>query len=264
VGIAFIGDTQETLLVERLVGREDNRAESARLIDAIAAAKPSLIVHLGDLVAMSTVGAWRRFDVLVRPLHGIARVAIRGNHDLWGTQRVVAREWRGRFPNEQRLVRMGATAIVLLDSNVRGAAWQEQREWLARTLAQVDADDTYARALVCVHHPPRTNSTVTSDDVDVARDLLPAFVASKKTRAMLSGHVHAYERFEVDGPYGVKHLIVAGAAGGPRVRLHAGAKAKHVDVCALPSPRPLHYLWLDGDTLEARDVDGHVFDRMTL
>jgi 3',5'-cyclic AMP phosphodiesterase CpdA len=264
VGIAFIGDTQETLLIERLLGREDNRAESIRLIAAIAQARPTLVVHLGDLVALSTARAWRSFDTLVRPLHGVARVAIRGNHDLWGRAHVVEREWSARFPSQTRLVRAGATAIVLLDSNLRDAAWNEQREWLARTLGQLDGDDTYARVLVCVHHPPRTNSTVTSDDVDVARDLLPAFVASRKTRAMLSGHVHAYEHFEIDGPFGVKHLVVAGGAGGPRVRLHTGARARHVDLCALPSPRPVHSLWLDGDTLEARDVQGTAFDRIRL
>lgn len=256
MGIAFIGDTQETLLVERLIGRENNRAESAQLINAVADAKPSLVVHLGDLVALSTARAWRRFDDLVRSLAGIPRAAIRGNHDGWGVRAVVEREWRARFPIDERVLRVGESAIVLLDSNLRDRAWNEQGEWFARTLAQLDDDASCERVLACVHHPPRTNSTVTSDDTDVARDLLPPFVASQKTCALLSGHVHAYERFDVEG----KHLIVAGGGGGPRVRL----QGRHVDVCRLPSPRPLHYLWVEGDTLEARDVEGRVFDSVRL
>lgn len=266
-GIAFIGDTQETLLVERLIGREDNRATRGRLVDSIAAARPALVVHLGDAVAISTSAAWRRFDELMRPLGGVPLVAVRGNHDLWGRAKTVEREWNARFHGQERVMRSEGTAIVLLDSN-RAAmgerSWRAQREWLAATLRTLDDDASCARIICCAHHPPCTNSTVTSDDVEVARDVLPVFIGARKTRALVSGHVHAYERFDVDGPHGTKHLIVAGGAGGPRVRLHTSAKARHVDMCALPSPRPMHYLWLEGATLQARDVTGTQFDVVAL
>src|SRR4051812_49040841 len=62
---AVIGDTQRTLPIERLLGREQNDAERPRLIDAIAKDRPDLLVHLGDAVADgASARSWRYFDQL--------------------------------------------------------------------------------------------------------------------------------------------------------------------------------------------------------
>jgi len=59
----------------------------------------------------------------------------------------------------------------------------------------------------------------------VQRDLLPAFMAAKKTLAMMTGHVHSYERFARAG----KALVVSGGGGGPRARLSTGKDRRHDD-----------------------------------
>src|SRR3954447_25760884 len=68
--IAVVGDTQRTLWYERaFLRREQNDRERRLGLRDVAAARPELLVHLGDAVA---VGAsrrdWRRFDDLLAPV----------------------------------------------------------------------------------------------------------------------------------------------------------------------------------------------------
>ncbi len=80
---------------------------------------------------------------------------------------------------------------------------------------------------------------MTGDELHVQRVFVPPFAAARKTIAMLSGHVHSYERFERGG----KIYIVAGGGGGPRARLAAGDRRRHADdLFDGPSVRHFHYL----------------------
>ncbi len=103
-----------------------------------------------------------------------------------------------------------------------------------------DGDATCRGTLVFVHHPPFTNSAVTRGSAVVRRSFVEPFVRADKTRLMLSGHVHSYERFE----HGGKTFVVSGGGGGPRVRLVSERRSRHRDLyCpAAKSRRPLHYL----------------------
>jgi hypothetical protein len=92
--------------------------------------------------------------------------------------------------------------------------------------------------LVFVHHPPFTNSKVVDGDLHVRRDILPAFAASAKTLAMMSGHAHGYEHFVQSG----KHFIVSAGGGGPRGLLHARRAGEPKDVFEGAAPRPFNYL----------------------
>ncbi len=90
-----------------------------------------------------------------------------------------------------------------------------------------------------LHHPPYTNSRVTSDTLHVQRHMVAPFQEARKTLAMLSGHVHSYERFERGG----KVFLVTGGGGGPRVNLAEGARRRHSDdAFAGPPLRSFHYL----------------------
>src|ERR1700677_1224965 len=99
--IAVIGDTQPTLPIERLfLRRERNDPQCARLIQDIAASKPDLLVHLGDMVAKGSRGQdWARFDRLMAPLHeaAIPILPVLGNHELWGRETSAWRNFRLRF-----------------------------------------------------------------------------------------------------------------------------------------------------------------------
>ncbi len=101
------------------------------------------------------------------------------------------------------------------------------------------------------------------------RAFLPAFFAARKTLAFVTGHAHAYERFEERG----RTFVVSGGGGGPRVRLLAGADARHRDLHPAGSPRPFHYLLVGQDPsgarvtvrgLETGDSEARVIDRFEL
>jgi 3',5'-cyclic AMP phosphodiesterase CpdA len=264
--IAVIGDTQRTLLLERFVlRREQNDAERVRLLADLVASEPDLLVHLGDAVAIGGRTAdWTRFDRLTATLvqAGIPVFPVVGNHDRWGSSRRAMGHFRARFPlfpvRGWYARRHGRLRMIWLDTNadrLTGAAWSSQARWFEREVAQADEDDETAGVVVFAHHPPYTNSRLTSDSAVVQVAFLGPFCAARKTLTFIAGHTHAYERFVERG----KTFVVAGGGGGPRVRLRHGDAARHADQFAGPSPRPFHYLALrpgsDGLHVEVRGLD---------
>jgi Icc-related predicted phosphoesterase len=262
---AVIGDLQETSRFE--FWREDNRAESELLVRRIADERPAFVVLLGDLVFDgSSPRQWSRFDALVAPLREaeVPMLPILGNHDYGWVKRTNLRHYLDRFPHldgrRWHARRFGSVELVFLDSNLgahTAAQRDEQVAWYADALDRADADLACRATLVFVHHPPFTNSTVTRGNADVRRSFVAPFVRARKTRAMVSGHVHSYERFE----HGGKTFVVSGGGGGPRVRLFEGRRARHPDLyCpASSSRRPLHYLSVavsaEGISIEAMGLE---------
>jgi Icc-related predicted phosphoesterase len=245
---AVIGDMQETSRLE--FWREDNAARRALLVARIVEQRPAFTVLLGDLVFDGSSAAhWRRFDALVAPLAEakIPIVPILGNHDYgWGMKKSL-RHFHERFPELEgrrwHRRRFASLELVFLDSNFSVHAPAEREEqvlWFERVLEEADRDPSCRGTLVFVHHPPFTNSSVSRDSSVVRRFFLRPFLAAQKTRAMLSGHVHSYERFEQAG----KTFVVSGGGGGPRVRLHRDGRARHRDLFRgyAERRRPLHYL----------------------
>lgn len=248
---AVVGDSQDTLTIERyLLMRESNPRETQMVFAAVGGHRPAFVVLVGDLTGDgSSASEWRRFDSLTRGMRDqyIPIFVVMGNHDYGLDIPRAEREFASRFPQfavDHWYARTyGSLAMLFLDSNaypMPQEQWARQAEWFARTLAAYDADAAIDGIIVFSHHPPYTNSTVTSDDPNVLKAFVPAFVASPKTVAMISGHTHAYEHFIEQG----KHFIVTGGGGGPRVHLREGSKERHTDLYAGASPRPFHYLWI--------------------
>jgi Icc-related predicted phosphoesterase len=252
--LALLGDTQRTLWVERLIGRKQNDEARVALVRDLAAQRPGLVVLLGDLTSVGgSRSEWDQFDELFAPIReaGIPVLALLGNHDYWGEVDEALANAAARFPQ------------------LGEARWAEQRDWYCRTLAALDADPKVAGVLVLAHHPPYTNSRTTGDEEHVQRAFLPAFFAARKTLAFVTGHAHAYERFEERG----RTFIVSGGGGGPRVELLAGADARHRDLYPAGSPRPFHYLLFEQDGsgvrvtvrgLDKGDAEARVIDRFDL
>jgi hypothetical protein len=174
-------------------------------------------------------------------------VAAFGNHEYWGGAGVEP-HFFARFPHlEWRhwyAIAYGPLRLVVLDSNVDDLtpdAWRGQIAWFERTLAEIDRDPAARGVVVLLHHPPYTNSTVTGDELHVQRAFVPAFLGAAKTLAMVSGHVHSYERFERSG----KAFVVSGGGGGPRARLASGARPRHPGDRYAGGPlRDFHFLLL--------------------
>ena len=261
---AVVGDLQPTSRLE--VWRESNALERELLVDAVRRAAPDFVVLLGDAVFCgSSAAAWDAFDRVCRPLRDadLPVLPILGNHEYWVSPAAGLKRFFGRFPDLGRrhwyARRYGPLGLVFLDSNRRWLSrrqWSEQREWLGRALADFDADASVRGVVVFVHHPPYTNSTVTSDELHVQRDLVPSFDAAAKTVAMIAGHVHSYERFARGG----KTFLVAGGGGAPRVRLAVGGRRRHADdLYDGPPLRFFHFLEAapqpDGLSLSVRGLD---------
>ncbi|WP_217913281.1 metallophosphoesterase family protein [Miltoncostaea marina] len=165
-----------------------------------AAERPRLMVTAGDnaylfahpsLIDDTTFGPLR--DALAQaPNHGVV-----GDHDIVvpaGQDALVEGfGWPGR--GERYELRYGPVQIVAL--GLRSDAGDVA--FLRRALAR---PGPLAR-LVVVHQPPKPGDP-----------LLPVIAAGPVT-AVLSGHLHAYERRELDGAPGVPFLTV-GTGGGPR------------------------------------------------
>jgi 3',5'-cyclic AMP phosphodiesterase CpdA len=239
------GDLQRTSFLE--LWRESNDEERRAVVAAIAAERPAFVAFTGDLVFDGSSGRhWADFDAVAAPLHdaGIPAVSALGNHDLWAG--ADARRFFARFPGlggrRRFVVAYGPLRLVFLDSNVDAqppAEWAAQKRWYDETLSGLDRDPEVRGVLVLLHHPPFTNSTVTGDEPHVARDLVPAFLAAHKALAMMSGHVHSYERFR----RGDKTFVVSGGGGGPRARLATGSSRRHPDdLYAGPPLRDFNYL----------------------
>jgi hypothetical protein len=231
------------------VGGETTDLARTLIIREIAKRKPGLVAVGGDLVGDgSSARHWADFDDLTAPLRDakIPVVAAVGNHEYWLMGRGNLGRFFERFPSlagrHWYSVAYGPVSMLVLDSNkdmLTASEWQEQRVWFERRLAELDADARVRGVFVLLHHPPYTNSTVTGDEAHVQEAFVPPFARSHKTMAMISGHVHSYERFVGGG----KMFIVSGGGGVPRVDLLQGDLRRHKDdLFAGPGTRGFHFL----------------------
>jgi len=243
-----VGDLQRTGVVE--FWREQNDAERARIVEAIAREAPALLITLGDHVFDGgSARDWARFDALFAPVREarIPVLPIVGNHDCWRGLGSL-RHYFARFPHlggaHWYARKVGPLGLVALDSNrfwMSPQRWFEQRQWFEEKLAQLDADEQVRGVLVLVHHPPYTNSRVSAPSIAVEGSFVSAFLRARKTLTMLSGHAHAYEHFAREG----RHFLVSGGGGGPRHALLPPYEQIFADLFDGPSLRDFHFLLLE-------------------
>jgi hypothetical protein len=246
---AVIGDLQRTMAAERLLFRESNPAERVALVRALEVARPAFLVIVGDLTNDGgSEREWQYFDGLTAGLRrdSVAFVPVVGNHDYWFHRNRAIGKLAARFDQLGRSTWYsriyGRLALVVLDANsgeLTRAEWEMQRVWFGETLERYQQDTSISGILVFTHQPPYTNGTATSDDKAVAAAFLPSMARAGKVLAMISGHTHAYEHFEMGG----RQFIVTGGGGGPRVGLRTG-RDRHRDLFTGPAPRPFHFLWM--------------------
>lgn len=252
----FLGDTQQTLLAERLAGRENNPRERTRLLDEVRALGAERYIAFGDLVSYPSKANWRELDAWMKELRagGASLRAAPGNHDLWPVPKTgyAALRARSLIPQDVSWQRIDAASvrIFILDSNrfaLGSAAARRQVFWLEHEVELAHSDPTVGSLLFASHHPPHTNSSVTTDEERMLTPLLSVFRSCRKRATWLSGHAHAYERFEYQG----RSFVVAGSSSAPRVRLKVGRAARHNDLAAVGSPSPFGWLELRADATHA-------------
>ena len=246
-----VGGLRSTLGYE--AGRSTTPRERRAVLREVSGEKPDFVALLGDLVFCgSSVDAWSDYDRVTSPLKsgGVPAYPVLGNHDYWLTRRSALSNYFARFPHLRGRHWYAATyagiGLAFLDSNVQwltAGAWLEQLDWYERLLNQWDGDREILGTVVLLYHPAFSRRTST-DILHVQRDLLPIFLRSRKTLAMLSGLVHDDAPVFRDGR-------AFFAAGGPGSSSFAGA--------APDAASALRYLRLrpegGGVAVEVRSLD---------
>lgn len=224
---------------------------------------PDLVIHTGDVVypdgALCDYGE-RFFEPYAETLAVAPVFPTAGNHDLASGDggpydRVFALPVDEEGETQRRYAYgYGPLRVVVVDSEVyeRGdeAGIAAQLVWLEEILA-IGTDRPWT--VVVVHHPSFT-SLAENDDPELRGDLAPIF-ARFGIDLVLSGDVHAYERFQpIDG---VTYVVT----GGGGAELHRGLEPGPLSAVAASV---YHAVRLEAGperlVLEAIDRDGEVID----
>jgi hypothetical protein len=248
----LFGDSRRTMGSEYWRGSYDR--ERLAVIEALAQEKPAFIVNTGDLVrAGSDRAEWRTFHAENEPIFSrhIPYYPGVGNHEyLWNPAEGLENLFTS-FPGLERrtwyLIRFPPAAVLVLNSNLEDLGpdqTQAQDRWLSDTLAELEKDGAIRHAILAFHHAPFTNCVVHGDSRSAQEHFLTRL--TPKVCAVVTGHVHSYERFLVGG---VQYLV-SGGGGAPLMPIRL-ERARHADLYRGRSYRPAHYcrFTLDGGRL---------------
>jgi acid phosphatase type 7 len=197
------------------------------LVARIAKEKPDALLLTGDIPYRGAnaedyheyaeeTAAWRAEKLHVYP--------VLGNHELSGKGSAdPVRNWWAAFP-ELDGRRWYSTAIgsrvffVGLDSNSALTAGSPQRNWLEDQIAHLPGSVEFV--FVALHHPPVADiQTIFEVDHNprpneiALRDYLSSMAPRSHAKFIVAaGHIHNYERFELDG---VTYLVSGGGGAHP-------------------------------------------------
>lgn len=193
--------------------RTPNPPEKPLLTQRIIAERPDLFFHLGDMVRDAGENHWRHFDhddARIRQA-GIPFVPMLGNHEYRTMPFFIGDPLAGYFQRFPELdgahwyqYRCGPLRLVILDTEYSLTRGSLQRSWLERVLGEKKE----GVVIVGLHRPPRTGYP--GYEVPLAGELTALF-GKAGVDLVVSGHVHNYERFLIDG---VPH-VVTGGGGSP-------------------------------------------------
>ena len=224
--ILFLSDTQAPMWVEKLVLRTHNNTKATQAIfDEIIRLKPAVLYWLGDIVSLGyRKNKWRIIDQFLASCTAVSTAvyAIMGNHDVMGRPRKGERNFQQRFPEHSPTGYLKVTdgiGVVMLNSNFSTLSVEnlvKQQTWYEQTLADLDADPAVQVVIVTCHHAPYSNSKLVGSSKLVQQRFVPCYVKSQKARLFITGHSHAFERYEFDG----KTFLVIGGGGGLRQPLN--------------------------------------------
>ena len=280
---AVVGDTQRTSFWECTFGREVNDAETAAIVQAIAASSASFLVILGDLVFDGgDKRHWQFFDKTILPLRQkrLPILPVVGNHEYWGDRAAARKYVQERFPELRKRTwyskQLGNLGLVWLNSNhaeMSISMWKNQLTWFKSVMDNWSSKESIKGILVFTHHPPYTNSITVSSDFKVRTELVDVFCNSPKAVALMAGHAHGYERFEnVSEPKSCakkrfySHLnqddignhdasshsvqfIVSAGGGGPRP---STLRHDYEDAFSGDAPRPFNFILVEPSTASVK------------
>ncbi|MFT3681385.1 MAG: metallophosphoesterase [Ferruginibacter sp.] len=254
--IFFVSDTQQPLVIEKLLLRKShhNKKATANILAALLEEKPRNIYMLGDVVGLGYANRkWKKVDIFLDSCRkqGTTVCGILGNHEVMARCKKGERNFQKRFPMNVKTGYVSITdsvAVVLLNSNFKKLSAEEklqQQEWYRSTMTALDTTTAVKAVIVCCHHAPYTNSKVAKCSNKVQEYFVKDYISSKKAQLFITGHAHAFEHFKMNG----KDFLVIGGGGGLHQRLK---DAGHAPEDLANEYKPMfHYLSVkrEGDRL---------------
>ncbi len=180
-------------------------------------ALPELVIHVGDIEYYSSViETWQRWFVDAAPLMQLAGFfPTMGNHEyeLDGTEYPQYTERffgnAGLDGNTDRYhFASGGVHFFTINTENDQTPTSEQIVWLTSGLEAARATPGFRFSILFFHRPTYTVGDAGPDTT--LRATLAPLLAPNVVKLVLAGHMHGYERFEVDG---VTHLTTAGGGG---------------------------------------------------
>jgi acid phosphatase type 7 len=196
------------------------------LVERIAKEKPDAVVLNGDVpLAGSVKHDYEVFHSETRPWRdaGLRVYPALGNHEFHGDAVLCLENWWSAFPEMRNRrwysVQLGSRIyLIALDSTMPLTPGSEQAEWLDRQVKALSPRVDVV--LITMHHPPvadvQTRIEVSHNprpNEIALRDYLSGAAKASGPRFIVSaGHIHNYERREVDG---VVYLVSGGGGAKP-------------------------------------------------
>lgn len=227
-------------------------------------------VSVGDLVSQPEEDQFDKALNGLRPLmHRVPMYAVLGNHEARGANHFAAFVVPGAAPDapteryysvRHGNVWMGMLEVIDFEVSALFGVDTDQVTWLRRELDS-EAARTARWRLLFIHHPPWSLGWGHCDGYHgeaSLRTLLVPLAAEKGVTAIFSGHMHGYERGEVDGVT----LVVNGGGGG-------GLDIECPEPEGFPTPWVRDYAFhrvtvdagCDSLSIEARDLEERLIDR---
>ena len=213
-------------------------APLARLI----AEAPDVVLHGGDLVYdTNPLDSWNGVMTKYRGIGKIAAMhVIPGNHEHEAQdefeiqfKRLFAGQGSPGGATRYFSFTYGHVLFIGLDSEAGelNDLDSEQMQWLVQRLEDANADDSIGEIIVGFHRPLFTLSDDAPGNTSVRDTLHPLFLAHG-VRLVFSGHVHSYERFNVDG---ITYIVDGGGGAllyNPSAKLEQLQETRPADVAA--------------------------------
>lgn len=243
-----IGDTQSDTSSEEEVHRH--------LSEMMAAEGFDFSLHVGDLVQYSNLDElWRKFFRLQDALNrGAPFFPTPGNHDLQKFDLFFDRYFSSGHWRSQD---WGNAHFIFIDSYLEVAPDSPQHQWLAADLAATAGRPEIKFTFVVMHNPVWT---IFPDRYYLDGHYLEDLFEPYQVDAVFAGHIHLYERSDVNGRI---YIDTSGGGGGlrnPPMDPTLNPYYVRHDVVH-------HYLRVtvgtDRFTVQAVDYDGVVFDEVT-
>ena len=246
IQIDFISDTQQPLLLEKIIRHSNhNTKATALLFLEILKNRPRSLYMLGDIVSLGFENnKWKKVDVFLDSCRkeNIPVFGLLGNHELLLCKKKGESNFNKRFPGSVPtgyISVIDSMAIVLLNSNFKklsSADRKKEIDWYKSALNKLDTSNAIKSIIVTCHHAPYSNSLVVGSSKPVQENFVHPFINSKKAVLFITGHSHNFEHFKIMG----KDFLVIGGGGGLHQPLDNSEK-RLPDVSADYKPL-FHYL----------------------